>query len=82
MSFTVTDASLTFADGAKLTVPDSAMLRTTQGGVVVVATATGGIAGMPTLVFAEEDLRGKLFKSQDGKSLLLSVGSGLTVIVR
>ena len=80
--FTVTDGSLTFADGATLTVPDSAMLRTTQGGGVVVATATGGIAGMPTLVFAEEGRRGKLIKSQDGKSLLLAVSSGLIVVVR
>lgn len=80
--FTVTDGSLTFREGATLTVPDSNLLRSTQSGGVVVATATGGIAGMPTLVFAEAGLRGKLFKSQDGKSLLVSVGSGLTVIVR
>jgi hypothetical protein len=52
------------------------------GGRLVVATATGGIAGLPELVFAEGDRRGILRKSDDGKSLLLTVASGMMVIFR
>ena len=58
------------------------MLRDTRGGSLALATATGGIVGMPTLVFAEGDRRGVLSKSQDEKSLLLTVFSGLTIIFR
>ena len=81
-AFTVTGGALTFADGATLNVPDSHMLRDTRGGSLTWATATGGIVGMPTLVFAEGDRRGVLSKSQDEKSLLLTVFSGLTIIFR
>ena len=52
------------------------------GGSLAVATATGGIAGLPELVFAEGDRRGILRKSDDGKSLLLTVASGMMVIFR
>jgi hypothetical protein len=65
-----------------MTVPDSLSLRDTQGGSLTVATATGGIAGMPALVFAEGDRRGILRKSQDGKSLQLIVASGMMMIFR
>lgn len=81
-AFTVTGGALTFADGATLNVPDSHMLRDTRGGSLTLATATGGVVGMPTLVFAEGDRRGVLSKSQDEKSLLLTVFSGLTIIFR
>ena len=63
---------------ADLTVPS----RRTSGGNLAVATATGGIAGLPELVFAEGDRRGILRKSGDGKSLLLTVSSGMMVIFR
>ena len=79
--FSVTDGTLTFAEGATFTVPDSRSLRDTQGGSITVATATGGIVGMPTLVFEEGDRRGILRKSPDGKSLQLVVASGMTIIV-
>ena len=81
-AFTVTGGILTFAEGATMTVPDSLSLRDTQGGSLTVATATGGIAGMPALVFAEGDRRGILRKSQDGKSLQLIVASGMMMIFR
>ena len=81
-AFTVTGGSLTFAEGATLNVPDSLTLRDTRGGNLTLATATGGVVGMPTLVFAEGDRRGVLSKSQDEKSLLLTVFSGLTIIFR
>ncbi len=57
-------------------------LPDTHGGSLAVATATGGIAGLPELVFAEGDRRGILRKSDDGKSLLLTVASGMMVIFR
>lgn len=47
-----------------------------------VATATGGIVGMPALVFAEGDRRGVLSKPNDEKSLLLAVTSGMMIIFR
>ena len=81
-AFTVTGGALTFAEGATLTVPDSRALPDTRGGNLAVATATGGIAGLPELVFAEGDRRGILRKSDDGKSLLLTVASGMMVIFR
>ena len=81
-AFTVTDGILTFAEGATMTVPDSLSLQDTQGDSLTVATATGGIAGMPALVFAEGDRRGILRKSQDGKSLQLTVASGMMMIFR
>jgi len=81
-AFTVTDGMLTFADGVTLTVPDSRSLRDTRGGSLTVATASEGIDGMPTLVFEEGDKRGFLRKSDDGKSLLLTVVSGMAVIFR
>lgn len=81
-AFTVTGGSLTFAEGATLNVPDSSALHSTRVGGIAVATATGGITGMPTLVFEETGRRGALRKSQDGKSLLLAVGSGFMLFVR
>ena len=80
--FSVTDGTLTFAEGATFTVPDLHSLRNTQDGCFTVATATGGIVGMPTLVFEEGDRRGILHKSPDGKSLQLTVSSGLMIIFR
>ena len=81
-AFTVTGGALTFAEGTTLRVPDSRALPDTHGGSLAVATATGGIAGLPELVFAEGDRRGILRKSDDGKSLLLTVASGMMVIFR
>ena len=81
-AFTVTGGALTFAEGATLNVPDSLMLHDTCGSNIVVATATGGIVGMPALVFAEGDRRGVLSKSNDEKSLLLAVTSGMMIIFR
>ena len=81
-AFTVTGGALTFAEGTTLRVPDSRALPDTHGGSIAVATATGGIAGLPELVFAEGDRRGILRKSDDGKSLLLTVASGMMVIFR
>ena len=81
-AFTVTGGALTFAEGTTLRVPDSRALPDTHGGSLAVATATGGIAGLPTLAFAEGDRRGILRKSDDGKSLLLTVASGMMVIFR
>ena len=81
-AFTVTGGALTFAEGATLNVPDSLMLHDTCGRNIVVATAMGGIVGMPTLVFAEGDRRGVLSKSNDEKSLLLAVTSGMMIIFR
>ena len=70
-------ASITLTSSSgDLTLPD------THGGSLAVATATGGIAGLPELVFAEGDRRGILRKSDDGKSLLLTVASGMMVIFR
>ena len=74
--------ALTFAEGTTLRVPDSRTLPDTRGESLAVATATGGIAGLPELVFAEGDRRGILRKSDDGKSLLLTVASGMMVIFR
>jgi hypothetical protein len=81
-AFTVTGGALTFAEGTTLTVPDSQSLPDTHGGSLAVATATGGITGVPTLVFGDNDRRGFLRRSDDGKSLLLTVASGLTIIFR
>ena len=81
-AFTVTGGALTFADGATLTVPDSDLIGDTHGGSIAVATASEGIVGMPTLVFADGDKRGRLSMSNDGKSLLLAITSGMTVIFR
>ncbi|MBQ6338115.1 MAG: hypothetical protein IJI36_03120 [Kiritimatiellae bacterium] len=81
-AFTVTGGALAFAEGATLTFPDSRTLPDTRGESLAVATATGGIAGLPELVFAEGDRRGILRKSDDGKSLLLTVASGMMVIFR
>ena len=81
-AFTVTDGSLTFAEGTTLTVPDSRALSDTHGTSLTVAFATEGIVGLPELVFAEGDWRGILSKSQDGKSLQLTVASGMMVIFR
>ena len=78
----MTGGALTFAEGTTLRVPDSRALPDTHGGSLAVATATGGIAGLPELVFAEGDRRGILRKSDDGKSLLLTVASGMMVIFR
>jgi hypothetical protein len=81
-AFTVTGGALAFAEGTTLTVPDSQSLPDTHGGSLAVATATGGITGLPELVFAEGDRRGFLRLSDDGKSLLLTVASGMTIIFR
>ena len=58
------------------------MIHVSSGSNIVVATATGGIVGMPALVFAEGDRRGVLSKSNDEKSLLLAVTSGMMIIFR
>ena len=81
-AFTVTGGALAFAEGATLTVPDSQALQDTRGESLAVATATSGIMGVPTLVFGDNDRRGILRKSDDGKSLLLTVASGMMVIFR
>ena len=81
-AFTVTGGALAFAEGATLTVPDSRALRDTRGGSIAVATATGGIEGLPRLVFEEGDRRGILTKSQDGTSLQLTVASGMIILFR
>ena len=81
-AFTVTGGALAFAEGATLTVPDSQALQDTRGESLAVATATSGIMGVPTLVFGDNDRRGVLRRSDDGKSLLLTVATGLTIIFR
>ena len=67
--------------GSALALDESEFALAEYGQTATVFTATS-ITGTPTLQLAEGDRRGVLSKSQDEKSLLLTVFSGLTIIFR
>ena len=84
VSLSVKEGPIVFADGVVMDVDDPAALNAAHGSFHagrVIATADGGIYGMPSTSPAIGE-KWLLEKSSDGKSLMLRYGKGLMLILK